>query len=192
MTSDQLAKLIKSGMPKRQAVAMVAAIGEVPSGGAEDVLVAHFLAGSGEDVAFDWDAGHATAGDWRFANNGPAFLPLEIVRLNGTAMTYDADEFTITYEAAGVYLNYLYLAFVPGVGWDEPAPVDLFTVATADQQTLADVHQLTDSSLAGYQVTWMSIQEAGDTNGFPYIERVSGPNPLALHAAAYTSVRLLA
>lgn len=206
MAEDPISVLIRSGFSRRQARSLAASVaagggGSDPGpGGPADALLLRYLPGNAEGVEISWtnrdtDGTQLVSFD---ANWIPWGTPL---RLSGSAMSYDPDE-GITYDNGGVYLNHVSIAFEAGSTSGMPSGFPSFSSIRRGKAThvnvddssylIARVADPTVAQLPNVDLTWMAVQDAGDTNIAPYISGAMSPNPSRIRAAVYQSVRLLA
>lgn len=175
-----MSQLIRAGFSRRQS----SILSSLEGGGPSDILELKTDAGATQHLS--WQGSSAP---WQSFGD---FVNFNEVGLQaGTAITYDPDQ-GITYTADGVYLNYLFVRFIPGQGYVTPAPgtSDNVRATLYDNQYLTFVER-SNAGLDYFQTTWMALQAAGDTNVTPMID-FFGDNPYAIATTRYVSVRLLA
>jgi hypothetical protein len=193
MAADRVNELMRRGLFSRRQAALLSTLGE--GSGPSDSLMLDYDGRNDGGFGLTWSPGWVASDNlWKSFDN--SWIPWQPDRLTGSAISYDPES-GIVYNNGGVYLNHVYVRFVP----DSPAGGPGFSasrtgvsiVSISDSSALGGLVTHPSNTLPpGIDVTWMAFQEDGDTNSTPYLDRVLAPNAGKVEFARYQSVRLLA
>jgi hypothetical protein len=182
-------ELIKVGFSRRQADAIQAEASA--GGGGGGVLPTLELAQSWLPDGLDidgWNPGLTPQG--KYLNLNTFFFPDLVASTVDTAVYAELDEWgNFVYAQDGLYLNSISIAFQPTGTASGTATDSLATLSLDDGQYLSNQF-LADSVHTSLVLTWVTRQDADDSNTAPYITRILTPRQVQARSYHYLAVKL--